>query len=301
VEPARRGLVVPLVLGTSVVFAGIAYPVTGAALGLTSPALIATTRALAGGLVMLPVLRLAGARLPPTRAGWAWAVAIGAGNITLTLGAIAAGTQLAGAAVASVLLNSAPFFAAMLARTLLDERLTHLRVTGLVVGFGGIVVIVATEPSSGGGTHVAEGAAVCLLGALGWAAAGLGMRFLSVREARFDVLGATTAQFLCGGVLLIPYLVATDGAHADWSEPKLWASLIFLVIGAQVITYVGFYLALARWTSARVFAWTFLVPAVAVVIEALEGNLPSTLTTVGLVVVIAGVGMVTHPGADITA
>jgi len=301
VEPARRGLVVPLVLGTSVVFAGIAYPVTGAALGLTSPALIATTRALAGGLVMLPVLRLAGARLPATRAGWAWAVAIGAGNITLTLGAIAAGTQLAGAAVASVLLNSAPFFAAMLARTLLDERLTHLRVAGLVVGFGGIVVIVATEPSSGGGTHVAEGAAVCLLGALGWAAAGLGMRFLSVREARFDVLGATTAQFLCGGVLLIPYLVATDGAHADWSEPKLWASLIFLVIGAQVITYVGFYLALARWTSARVFAWTFLVPAVAVVIEALEGNLPSTLTTVGLVVVIAGVGMVTHPGADVTA
>ena len=300
-EPARRGLVVPLVLGTSVVFAGIAYPVTGAALGLTSPALIATTRALAGGLVMLPVLRLAGARLPATRGGWAWAVAIGAGNITLTLGAIAAGTQLAGAAVASVLLNSAPFFAAMLARTLLDERLTHLRVAGLVVGFGGIVVIVATEPSSGGGTHVAEGAAVCLLGALGWAAAGLGMRFLSVREARFDVLGATTAQFLCGGVLLIPYLVATDGAHADWSEPKLWASLIFLVIGAQVITYVGFYLALARWTSARVFAWTFLVPAVAVVIEALEGNLPSTLTTVGLVVVIAGVGMVTHPGADITA
>jgi len=49
------------------------------------------------------------------------------------------------------------------------------------------------------------------------------------------------------------------------------------------------------------FAWTFLVPAVAVVIEALEGNLPSTLTTVGLVVVIAGVGMVTHPGADVTA
>ncbi len=291
----------PLVLGTSVVFAGIAYPVTGAALGYTTPALIATTRALAGGLVMLPVLRLAGARLPSTRAGWAWALAIGAGNITLTLGAIAEGTRLAGAAVASVLLNSAPFFAAVLARVLLDERLSRMRVTGLVVGFAGIVVIVATEPSSGGGGHVAAGAAVCLVGAVGWAAAALGMRFLSVREARFDVLGATTAQFLCGGVLLIPYLVATDGAHADWSAPKLWASLIFLVLGAQVITYVGFYLALARWTSARVFAWTFLVPAVAVVIEALQGDLPSTLTTLGLVVVIAGVATVTHPRADVTA
>jgi EamA-like transporter family len=135
------------------------------------------------------------------------------------------------------------------------------------------------------------------MGALGWAAAGLGMRYLSVREAGFDVWGATTAQFFCGGVPLLPYLIASGGARAtDWSSPKLWASLVFLVIGAQVITYVGSYIALAQWTSARVFAWTFLAPAVAVVIEALQGNLPGTVTTVGLAIVIAGVAIVTRPG-----
>jgi drug/metabolite transporter (DMT)-like permease len=285
-----------------VVFAGVAYPVTGAALDFTTPALIATVRALAGGLLMLPVLRLVGARLPSTRAGWTWALAIGAGNVTLTLVGISEGTRLAGAAVASVLLNSAPFFAAVFARVLLGERLTRLRVAGLVTGFAGIVVIVVTEPSGSGGSHVLEGVVVCLVGALGWAAAGLGMRYLSVRDAHFDVWGATTAQFFCGGVLLIPYLIATGGAHAtDWSQAKLWASLIFLVIGAQVITYVGFYVALAQWTSARVFAWTFLAPAVAVIIEALQGNLPSTLTTLGLIIVIAGVATVTHPRAEAAA
>ncbi|HEY8859842.1 MAG TPA: DMT family transporter, partial [Gaiellales bacterium] len=236
-----------------------------------------------------------------TRAAWLWTIAIGAGNITLTLAAIAEGTRLAGAAVASVLLNSAPFFAAVFARVLLGEGLTRLRVAGLVVGFGGILVIVATEPSSGGGSHVVEGVVVCLAGALGWAAAGLGMRYLSVRDPHFDVWGATTAQFFCGGVLLVPYLVASGGAHAsDWSSPKLWASLIFLVIGAQVITYVGFYVALSQWTSARVFAWTFLAPAVAVVIEAVQGNLPDALTTAGLAIVIVGVAAVTHPRAEAT-
>jgi drug/metabolite transporter (DMT)-like permease len=293
---------VPVVLGVAVVFAGVAYPVTGAALEFTTPALIATVRALAGGLLMLPVLRLVGARLPSTWAGWRWALAIGAGNVTLTLVGISEGTRLAGAAVASVLLNSAPFFAAVFARVLLGERLTRLRVAGLVTGFAGfagIIVIVATEPSGSGGSHVLEGVVVCLMGALGWAAAGLGMRYLSVRDAHFDVWGATTAQFFCGGVLLIPYLIATGGANAtDWSSTKLWASLIFLVIGAQVITYVGFYVALAQWTSARVFAWTFLAPAVAVVIEALQGNLPSTLTTLGLIIVIAGVATVTTPRAE---
>ena len=113
---------------------------------------------------------------------------------------------------------------------------------------------------------------MCLVGALGWAAAGLGMRYLSVRDPTFDVWGATTAQFFCGGVLLLPYLAATGPGDTDWSSGKLWLSLAFLIVGAQVITYVGFYVALAQWASARVFSWTFLVPAVAVVVEAATGQ-----------------------------
>ena len=124
------------------------------------------------------------------------------------------------------------------------------------------------------------------------------MRYLSVRDPTFDVWGATTAQFFCGGVLLLPYLAATGTGDTDWSSGRLWLSLAFLVVGAQVITYVGFYVALAQWASARVFSWTFLVPAVAVVVEALQGNLPSGVTLAGMVVVIAGVAMVTHPRAE---
>jgi drug/metabolite transporter (DMT)-like permease len=121
-----------------------------------------------------------------------------------------------------------------------------------------------------------------------------------VRDVDFNVWGATTAQFFCGGVLLIPYLAATGGfGSTEWSSAKLWASLVFLVLGAQIVTYVGFYLALAQWSSARVFAWTFLAPVVAVVIEALQGNLPGAVATAGLAIVIAGVAMVTHPRAEV--
>src|SRR5438067_2128237 len=83
------------------------------------------------------------------------------------------------------------------------------------------------------------GIVVCLSGALGWAAAGLAMRYLSTRARPFDVIGLTTAQFLCGGVMLIPYLVLSRPTPTDWGSPKLWASLAFLVLGAQVVTYVG--------------------------------------------------------------
>lgn len=292
-EAASRGIAA--ILGIAVVFAGVAYPVTAAALRFTSPSVIATTRALVGGLVMLPVLALVGSRLPRTWRGWAWACAIGTGNVVLTLAGIAEGTNLAGAAIASVLLNSAPFFAALFARVWLDERLAPKQVAGLLIGFTGILLIVSSAHNASG-PHVAAGIIVCLSGALGWAAAGLGMRYLSTRDESFDVYGATTAQFLAGGLLLLPYLALSRPTPTDWSSPILWASLIFLVLGAQVVTYVGFYVALKHWTSARVFAWTFLAPAVAVAIEALRGNLPDAVATAGLVVVILGVALVTRSG-----
>jgi len=93
--------------------------------------------------------------------------------------------------------------------------------------------------------------------------------------------------------------VAVNGTgDTDWSSAELWLALAFLVVAAQVFTYMGFYVALARWTSARVFSWTFLVPAVAVVVEAMQGELPSAVTCIGMVVVIAGVAAVTHPRAE---
>jgi drug/metabolite transporter (DMT)-like permease len=191
-----------------------------------------------------------------------------------------------------VLLNSAPFFAAVFARIWLHERLSTRQIGGLVVGFAGIVLI--TGAPHGTSSDVATGVVVCLSGALGWAAAGLGMRYLSTRHPGFDVYGATTAQFLCGGVLLLPYLAATRPTATHWSSAELWACLVFLVLGAQVVTYVGFYAALRHWPSARVFSWTFLAPAVAVGIEALQGNLPGAVTTAGLIVVIVGVALVTR-------
>ena len=90
-----------------------------------------------------------------------------------------------------------------------------------------------------------------------------------------------------------------SAAHSSADDQSVPAALAFLVVAAQVVTYAGFYFALARWASARVFAWTFLVPAVAVIVEAAQGDLPSGLTVAGMVVVIAGVAMVTHPRAEI--
>ena len=109
------------------------------------------------------------------------------------------------------------------------------------------------------------------------------MRYLSLHGETFDVIGITAAQFLCGGIFLIPYLLLSgDLAGSDWGSPELWWSIAFIVIGAQVLAYLTFNVALTRWPGSRVYPWAFLAPVVAILIEAFRGHLPGALPTIGM-------------------
>jgi drug/metabolite transporter (DMT)-like permease len=123
------------------------------------------------------------------------------------------------------------------------------------------------------------------------------MRALTQRESDLDIAGMTAAQFLAGGVPLIPLALLAGGSTA-WSRPELIAQLAYLIIGGQVLVYLGFNAALSRWPSTRVYAWTFLVPAVAVLVQATRGALPGTTATLGILIVILGVAIVNNPRAE---
>lgn len=194
-----------------------------------------------------------------------------------------------------MLLNSSPFLVTLLARFGLREPITRVRAIGLVIGFGGVLLVVLADPGK-----IAHGGRLAIgfvLALLGWAAGGLGMRVLTQREPDLDVAGHTAAQFLAGGIPLIS-LVLFDGGTTTWSDRTLITQLAYLIIGGQVLVYLGFNAALARWPSTRVYAWTFLVPVVAVLIDAAQGALPGLAASVGIVVVIVGVAIVNHPRAD---
>jgi drug/metabolite transporter (DMT)-like permease len=286
------------ILLVSMVAAGVVYPVTDSALRHTSPIMIATLRALVGGALLTAILPLMGSRLPRSRRLWVWAAAIGFGNTTLTQVGISVGTARAGAAVAAVLLNSSPFFVALIARFGLGEPITRVRAAGLVIGFAGVLLVVFSDPGNiAHGSQLAIGFTLALLGALGWAGGGLGMRVLTQREPDLDIPGITAAQFLAGGIPLIP-LVLLSGGSTDWGRASLDAQLAYLIIGGQVLVYLGFNAALGRWPATRVYAWTFLVPAVAVAIEAVQGALPGVGATIGVAIVILGVAIVNLPSAE---
>jgi drug/metabolite transporter (DMT)-like permease len=65
-----------------------------------------------------------------------------------------------------------------------------------------------------------------------------------------------------------------------------------------VLVYLGFNAAPSRWPSTRAYAWTFLVPVVAVLVDAARGKLGGLTATVGIAIVIIGVAIVNHPRAE---
>jgi drug/metabolite transporter (DMT)-like permease len=289
---------VPLLLLVTMLFWGAAFNVTEVALDHTTPAFTAFSRGAFGFLVLFPVLGAFGSRLPRTLRLWGFAALMGLGGTTLSLAGLAEGTSRAGPALAAVLLNTAPFFVAVIGRLALHERVTALRAFGLVIGFAGVLTIILAGNSSSG-EDIVIGAVLTLLGAAGYGSAGLLMRYLSLTGERLDIMGLAAAQFLCGAVLLIPYLfLSGDVGASDWGSPDLWWSIAFIVIGAQVVAYLTFYVALTRWPSSRVYPWTFLSPVVAILIEAIRGNLPGALPTVGMAIVVAGLIVVNLPAAE---
>jgi drug/metabolite transporter (DMT)-like permease len=291
---------VPILLGITMFFWGAAFNATDIAFDYAPAGMITFLRALSATVVLLILIPVLGGKIPRSRRIWFFALLVGLGSTTLSLTGLGLGTQYAGPAVAAVLLNSAPFFAVLFARISLNERIKALRGIGLVIGFVGVVIIVLSNPTeTGSGGDFIFGVAAVMIGAIGYAASSVIVRYMSVKEIETDLWGFTWAQFLCGTIGIIPFmLLSGDPWSTEWSAPGFWGAIAFLGVGGQLIAYVCFFVALARWPSGRVMAWSFLPPVVAGVIEIMRGNIPGAVTLLGMAVAIVGVAIVNHPKAE---
>ena len=293
---------VPILLGITMFFWGAAFNATDVAFDYAPAGIITFLRAGIATVLLLALMPILGGKFPRSRTIWLFALVVGAGSTTLSLAGLGLGTQYAGPAIASVLLNTAPFFAVLFARISLNERIKLLRGIGLVVGFAGVVIIVLSNPTeTGSGGQFIFGVVAVMIGAVGYAIASVVVRYMNVKEIVADLWGFTFAQFLCGTILLIPFaLLSGDPGSTQWDAPGFWLTMGFLGIGPQLVAYACFFVALARWPSGRVMAWSFLPPVVAGVIEIMRGNIPGAVTLLGMAVAIVGVAIVNHPKAEST-
>ena len=236
-------------------------------------------------LLPLLIARGQGGELAP-RAG-AMAV-MGLTNSALPFVLIAWATLSITAGLAAILNATTPIFTAIVAALWLRERLTAVRLVGLLLGLAGVVVLAADKADFKPG-----GSGWALLASLGAAlsygfAANYARRFVTGVPALVNATGSQVAATL----VLTPFAIAfwpvqTPGALA-------WGAALALGLGCTALAYLLYFRLLARVGPARAVTVTYLVPVFATVWGALLLGESFTLRMgLGGAVVLAGTALAT--------
>ena len=270
------------------------FRVTAEAAGHTSAVMISALRTAPAALALLILLPVLGARLPQGRRMWFWAFVTSMLMVVLFLEGLSEGTARAGAANASVLVNTTPFFVLILGWIFLKAKTNWLGIVGLLAGFAGVVLMVSSQ--LGGGRDTSDfvfGMTLALLGAAGWGIGTLIVKWLIEQDPKIDLVGFTAAQFLIGAVVLLALAFGIEGTGGtDWGSGELWISLAYLAFLASALAALAFFGALRRMDATVASAFLFLVPAGAVLIEIGFGNAPNAVVLIGMALAVAGVAVV---------
>ena len=253
-----------------------------------SPALwFAALRALVAGIALIGAAALSARShvpkpVPRDAITWLLIGVLALLNVTVAFGAMAASTTGVTTGVASVLANTQALLVVLPAWWLFGERPRWYEVTGVTLGFVGLLVV-ALPSGAGTGAWLALSAAVAIAsGAL-----------LARRLAGVDLLSLGAWQFLLGGAALAVIAAILEGPLVITWTARFVAALSILALAATALPYVLWFAELRRASLTAVTSWTLLVPVVGVVLGVLVLGERVTITEiVGDAIVVAALALI---------
>jgi drug/metabolite transporter (DMT)-like permease len=191
------------------------------------------------------------------------------------------------AGTASLLVNVAPLFIAILAGRALKEGIGGLLLGGCAVSFTGVALIALG--TSRHGLSAGWGAALCIVAAAVYAV-GVVAQKPALRYG--SPLAVTWLACAIGAVCCLPYAPAlvhqlghVHGAAVAWT---VYLGLVPTAIGFSTWAY-----ALARTDAGKLGSTTYLVPPIAVLLGwIILGEVPPLVALPGGILCLAGVGLV---------
>jgi drug/metabolite transporter (DMT)-like permease len=240
----------------------------------------------------IPILKADGAFWPGTAVG-----ALLAGNFV----SIGLGLELTGASRGILFLYAAPFLVALGAHFLIPgDRLTRLKLLGLVAAFCGLALSTAGRSREVAGPSQSLGDAYCFVGAVFWAVSTLVVRTTDLRWLRpekilfYQLIAAAPLLFLGSWMLGEPGLVKLT--------PGVLAGFAFSTVIVVFVSYVVWFWLLQTYPASEISAFTFLAPVFGVFAgyTLLDEQVGWSLAG-ALALVTVGIALVTWPAAQSSA
>ena len=274
------------------------FPLITAGIKFAPHLTFATLRAVLAGLI-LTILALALHKpLPREPRIWAMVTIVGLGATSMGFLGMFHAAEFVSPGIATVIANTQPLLAAVLAGVILNERLTTRGKVGLALGFVGILVITSPQLFSGGQENYIIGIAYIILAALGVTVSNVLIKRIA---GNVDALMAMGLQMLIGSIPLAPVAWAMEDPTAiQWSSTFVGALLGLSLFGTALVYWLWFSV-LEKTPLNRANAFSFLIPIFGLSMGALfYGETLSWLQLVGIALTILGVSMVTYQGTRST-
>jgi drug/metabolite transporter (DMT)-like permease len=265
------------------------------ALETIPPLLMASMRWIAAGGLLIAMLALRGERLPARRE-WPSLAVLGILLLGFGNGAVVWAEQTVPSGLTAVLVATSPFWMVGFDALMPDgDAITLRRGLGLVIGFGGIVMLVWPELHfGGGGGGFLGGVIAAQIACVGWAVGSSYARKRGRGDASGENVLATAAfEMLFGGVaLLIGSLSLRETARRTFT-PRTAGALLYLIFVGAIGGFSAYAYALKHLPVATVSLYAYVNPIIAVVLGAVVLSEPLDARMVfAAIVVFVGIALV---------
>jgi len=248
-----------LILILSIIWGGSFFFI-GVAVKEMTPLTIVLCRVGAAALILLVVVKLTGRQMPASPSVWLAFFVMGILNNVLPFSLIVWGQTHIDSSLASILNATTPIFSVILAHLLTrEERLTTNRLTGVLIGWVGVTVLIGFESLGGLGVRVLGYLAILGASCSYAFAAIFGRRFKS-----FDPVVVSTGMLCASSAMILPIaLIVEQPWHLD-PGALTWAALAGLAAISTSLAYIIYFRVLAVAGATNILLVTFLIPVSAI-------------------------------------
>ena len=239
-------LAMAAVWGGSFLFLRIATPEFG-------PVPLIAIRVALSALCLLPAVAWQPALRAEFRQNAGKLFILGITNAALPFPLFAYSTLFVTAGFASIINATAPLFAALVAGIWLRDRITPGGFLGLLIGFGGVVLLVGGLPEARPGAHLAI--AGSLFAAFMY---GVSASFVKRHLSGVNTWVTTIGSFGFAALLLAPLAALTWPAVPP--SPKAWLTVLVLAVACTAIPNIYYFRLLLRVGPGKAMSVAFLIP-----------------------------------------
>lgn len=263
---------------------GSTYYALKVALETIPPFLVAGPRYLAAGAAMYTFLRLRGVPAP-TRQEWIDSAKVGALLLVGGNGGVALAQRSVSSSVAAVVVATMPIWAAVFAALSSSrERPTRREGLGLLLGFGGIVLLHA-----GGSIHLDAAGAFIVAAPICWALGSVWSRRLPLPAGPM----ATAAQMLTGGAMMLTIGLGRGERLHHLPSLRSASAVLYLAVVGSIVAFSAYTWLLRNVRPAVAMSYAFVNPLVALALGVLLAHEPFTaLTGLAVMTSLLGVGVI---------